>query len=53
MKQLERNSSIELLRIILMFMVLALHANVVALEFPTVEECIDYPLQSFMASSIN
>lgn len=44
----ERNSNIELLRIILMFMILALHVNVLSLEFPSVKECVDYPLQSFM-----
>lgn len=44
----ERKSNIELLRIILMFMILALHANVLSLDFPSVKECIEYPLQSFM-----
>lgn len=48
MKSLERNSNIELLRIILMFMILALHVNVLSLGFPSVKECVDYPLQSFM-----
>lgn len=44
----KRNSNIELLRIILMFMILALHVNVLSLGFPSVKECVDYPLQSFM-----
>lgn len=44
----ERNSNIELLRIILMFMIMALHANLIVIDFPTVEEVTEYPLHSFM-----
>lgn len=43
----KRNSNIEFLRILSMFMILGLHVNVYALGMPTHEETILYPIPSF------
>ncbi len=49
MKQnLVRESNIELLRIISMFMVLALHVNGAAILYPKIDDVISMPAQSFM-----
>lgn len=43
----KRNSNIEILRILSMFMILGLHVNVFSLGTPTAEECYYDPIPSF------
>lgn len=45
---MNRQSNIELLRIIAMFMILGLHVNFLALDKPYAEEILSTPMQSFM-----
>ncbi len=45
---IKRNSNIELLRIIAMFMVLALHVNFMTIGEPTTEETINSPVSTFL-----
>ena len=45
--QKTRNSNIELLRIIAMIMILGLHVNFLAIEFPSAQDITLYPIQSF------
>lgn len=44
---LKRNTNVEILRIVAMFMVLIVHVDFWALSSPTPAECADYPLESF------
>ena len=44
----ERNSSIELLRIIAMLMIMILHANYVAIGIPGIDRIIHYPTSAFL-----
>lgn len=48
----QRNSNIEILRIISMFMVLGLHVNVFSIGIPSIQECIQSPISSFTRCSL-
>lgn len=48
MKQIVRQSNFELLRLIAMFMILALHANFFAIGRPSFADCLDNPCEAWI-----